>query len=254
MFCWSHINHCFLLRIILNIILNIKLLDPSSPSSIHLNLLLKASTVPADTTSPFTLHLHCILGIQIIADVVSRGRLRWFVHLEHRSGSLWMIECWQGRPGLNTEKWAPPKFFWKIKLETIHFGAYLRQTFEINNNMHGLRPYSIAHIHEKIKINPLRTIGLPVTHENWPMNWPNFAASPALLGWPARNRHTAACIHRFSHMLRRPPVPVVWFMSESRAVANEHEGHKRTIPIISSSFWMTVVLKGLIQCNFLLAV
>ena len=95
-------------------------------------------------------------------------------------------------------------------------------------------------------INPLRTIGSPVTHENWPMNWPNFAAWPALLGWPARNRHTAACIHRFSHLLRTPPVLVVWFMSESRAVANEHEGHKRTILIISSSFWMTVVLKGLI--------
>ena len=93
--------------------------------------------------------------------------------------------------------------------------------------------------------NPLRTIGSPVTHENWPMNWPNFAASPALLGWPARNRHTAACIHRFSHLLGTPPEPVVWIMSESRAVANEHEGHKRTIPIISSSFWMTVVLKGL---------
>ena len=98
--------------------------------------------------------------------------------------------------------------------------------------------------------NPLRTIGSPVTHENWPMNWPNFATSPALLGWPARNRHTAACIHRFSHVVRRPPVPVVWFMSESRAVANEHEGHKRTIPMISSSFWMTVVLKGLINLLF----
>ena len=93
--------------------------------------------------------------------------------------------------------------------------------------------------------NPLRTIGSPVTHENWPMNWPNFAASPALLGWPARNRHTAACIHRFSHLPRTPPVPVVWIMSESRAVANVHEGHKRTIPIISSSFRMAVVLKGL---------
>ena len=112
-------------------------------------------------------------------------------------------------------------------------------------------------------INPLRTIGSPVTHENWPMNWPNFAASPAFLGWPARNRHTAACIHRRSHLLRTPPVPVVWIMSEPRAVANKHKGHKRTIPIISSSFWMTVVLKGLYnaifcslykKCNFLLAV
>ena len=94
-------------------------------------------------------------------------------------------------------------------------------------------------------INLLRPIGSPVTHENWPMNWPNFAAPPTLLGWPARNRHTAACIHRFSHILRWPPEPVVWFMSESRAVANEHEGYKRTLPIISSSFWMAVSRKGL---------
>ena len=77
------------------------------------------------------------------------------------------------------------------------------------------------------------------------MNWPNFAASPALLGWPARNRHTAACIRRFSHIFGRPPEPVVWFMSESRAVANEHEGYKRTLSIISSSFWMAVGVKGL---------
>ena len=80
--------------------------------------------------------------------------------------------------------------------------------------------------------NPLRPIGSPVTHENWPMNWPNFTVSPALLGWPARNRHTAACIHRFSHTLRWPPEPVVWFMFES---------------IISSSFWMAVGLKGLMM-------
>ena len=93
--------------------------------------------------------------------------------------------------------------------------------------------------------NPLTTIGSPVTHENWPTNWPDFAAAPARLGWPARNRHTVACIHRFSHILRWPPEPAVWFMSESRAVANEYEGHKRTIPIISSSFWMAVVVKGL---------
>ena len=32
-----------------------------------------------------------------------------------------------------------PRKFLKIKLETIHFGAYLRQTFQINNNMCVLR-------------------------------------------------------------------------------------------------------------------
>ena len=76
--------------------------------------------------------------------------------------------------------------------------------------------------------NPLRPIGSP----------------------NARNRHTAACIQRFSHILRWPPEPVVWFMSESRAVANEHEGYKRTLPIISSSFWMDVGLKGLYNAIF----
>ena len=50
--------------------------------------------------------------------------------------------------------------------------------------------------------NPLTTIGSTVTHENWPTNWPDFAAAPARLGWPARNRHTVPCIHRFSHILR----------------------------------------------------
>ena len=34
-------------------------------------------------------------------------------------------------------------------------------------------------------------------------------------------------------------------MSESRAVANEHEGYKRTMPMISRSFKMAVGLKGL---------
>ena len=94
-------------------------------------------------------------------------------------------------------------------------------------------------------VNPLTPIGSLVTHENWPTNWPNFAASPALRGWPACNRHTAACIHRFSHILGWPPEPVVWFMFESRAVPNEHEGYKRTLSIISSSFWMAVGVKGL---------
>mgnify|MGYP003484215333 CR=1 FL=1 len=34
-----------------------------------------------------------------------------------------------------------PENFWKIKLETIHFGAYLKQLFEMTNE--------IAHFHEK---------------------------------------------------------------------------------------------------------
>ena len=96
-------------------------------------------------------------------------------------------------------------------------------------------------------INPLRPVG-----RRWPTRidlWID-PISPALLGWPARNRHTAACVHRFSHILRWPPEPVVWFMSELRAVANEHEGYKRTLPIISSSFWMAVGLRGLYNAIF----
>ena len=30
---------------------------------------------------------------------------------------------------------SPPEIFWKIKLETIHFGAYLKQLFEMTNEM-----------------------------------------------------------------------------------------------------------------------
>ena len=102
-------------------------------------------------------------------------------------------------------------------------------------------------------VNPLRPIGSPVTHENWPTNWPEFAASPTLFGWPACNcnRHTVACMHQFSYILRWSPVPVVWFMSESRAVATSKRGYKWTLPSIPSSFWMTVGLKGLMRplCN-----
>ena len=28
-----------------------------------------------------------------------------------------------------------PRKFWKIKLETIHFGAYLKQLFDMTNEM-----------------------------------------------------------------------------------------------------------------------
>ena len=58
----------------------------------------------------------------------------------------------------------------------------------------------------------------------WPtrtLNWPDFAATPTRLRWPARSRHTVTCMHWFSHILRQSPVPVVWFMSEWRAVTIE---------------------------------
>ena len=69
--------------------------------------------------------------------------------------------------------------------------------------------------------NPLTSNGNFSSHATWPSNWPDFAASPGRLGWPARSRHTLACMHRFSHILRWSPVPVVWFMSEWRAVTIE---------------------------------
>ena len=48
-----------------------------------------------------------------------------------------------------------PENFVKIQLETIHFGAYLSHTFEINDNMPDSRQCSIAYIHEKIDIKYL---------------------------------------------------------------------------------------------------
>ena len=137
-----------------------------------------------------------------------------------------------------------PDFFWITFLwDSVGASTHGLKFLSTHSRMFQNSPISIF-LFRVYQVNPLRPIGSPVTHENLPTNWPNFSASPALLGWPARNRHTAACIHRFSHILRWPPEPVVWFMSESRAVANEHEGYKQTLSIISSSFWMAVGLKG----------
>ena len=66
--------------------------------------------------------------------------------------------------------------------------------------------------------NPFRTGVTFSSHENSPTNWPDSAALPAGFTWPARSRHTTACMHRFSHILRPPPVPAVWVMPEWRAV------------------------------------
>ena len=97
-------------------------------------------------------------------------------------------------------------------------------------------------------INPFRTIGSPVTHVNWPMNWPNVAAWPALPGWPAHSRHTVACMHRFSHILGLPPEPAVWFMSEWRAVAIDQARKYEDLPIIFSSFELATVRKR-VKCT-----
>ena len=93
--------------------------------------------------------------------------------------------------------------------------------------------------------NPFRTIGSYLTHENWPLNWPNFAVWPVLPGWPAHSRHTVACMHRFSHILGLPPELTVLFMSEWRAVAIDQARKYEDLPIISSSFEMATVRKGL---------
>ena len=64
-----------------------------------------------------------------------------------------------------------PENFWKIELETIHFGAYLRQTFEINNNVHGSRTCSIAHIHEQIDIEYLISGNCLILLKNKKNSW-----------------------------------------------------------------------------------
>ena len=82
------------------------------------------------------------------------------------------------------------------------------------------------------------------------MNWPNFATSPACLGWPAFNRHTVACKHRLTHILWWPPEPAVWFMSEWRAVAIEQAKTYADLRIVSSSFEMATVVKGSLEQAF----
>jgi len=51
--------------------------------------------------------------------------------------------------GFGEEAWcSSPEIFGKIKFETIHFGAYLKQIFETNNMVRGM--YSLVHIHGQI--------------------------------------------------------------------------------------------------------
>ena len=75
-------------------------------------------------------------------------------------------------------------------------------------------------------INPLTTVETYLSHENWPMNWPDFTASPAHLDGPTRNRHTVAYMYRFAHILKWPPELAVWFMSEWRAVTSHDRAGK----------------------------
>ena len=36
---------------------------------------------------------YCLLGVQSMAEVVRRGRLRWFEHVERKSGDDWVSAC-----------------------------------------------------------------------------------------------------------------------------------------------------------------
>ena len=75
---------------------------------------------------------------------------------------------------------------------------------------------------------------------------PHFATSPALWGWPASSRHTAACMHRFFHVLGRPGEPAVWFMSESGTVGSWQARTYVGLLIISSGFETAAGVRGLI--------
>ena len=37
--------------------------------------------------------LYNLLGVQSLAKVVRRGRLRWFGHVEHKNGDDWVSAC-----------------------------------------------------------------------------------------------------------------------------------------------------------------
>ena len=63
---------------------------------------------------------------------------------------------------------------------------------------------------------------------------------------------TVACMASiFSHTQMTTRAGSLVTLSESRAVVNEYEGHKRTLPIISSSFRMAVGVKGLYNAFFM---
>ena len=53
--------------------------------------------------------LYSLLGVQSVADVLRRGRLRWFGHLEQRSVDDWVSACRKvelaGRDGRNRKTW-----------------------------------------------------------------------------------------------------------------------------------------------------
>ena len=41
----------------------------------------------------YSVDLYSLLGVQSMAEVVRRGRLRWFGHVEHKSGDDWVSAC-----------------------------------------------------------------------------------------------------------------------------------------------------------------
>ena len=37
--------------------------------------------------------LYSLSGVESVAEVVRHGRLRWFGHVEHKSGNDWVLAC-----------------------------------------------------------------------------------------------------------------------------------------------------------------
>ena len=80
-------------------------------------------------------------------------------------------------------------------------------------------------------------IGSPVTRVNWPMNFRRVAG---WLGWPARNRCTVACMHRFSYILGWPPEPASGLCPSGERSRSSMRGYKRTywsFPVVLKLLW-----------------
>ena len=120
----------------------------------------------------------------------------------------------------------------------------------------GYRPWSyifagVSTFQKILKfLDPLTSIGNNSTQENSPRNSPDFAMSPARLSWPACSKHTAACMHRFFHILGRLGEPAVWFMSESGAVGSWQARTYVGLSITSSGFETAAGVRGLRYLHF----
>ena len=62
------------------------------------------------------------------------GAKRPRIESEARTEGEAREKAWEGVWGVGSVS-PSPENFWKIKLETFHFGAYLKQLFEMTNEM-----------------------------------------------------------------------------------------------------------------------